>query len=205
MKASLVNRAAPLLITTLVAAAPAVAIQASGMQAWAQTTNAPTGPSGTAPPAGSAPTGNSQTSNGPSGTVHKAMPHGHHATMGRRPGETMQSVVERRITNLHDKLHITAEQGQQWDQFAQVMRDNARQMDQSHQQRAARLGTMSAVDSVQSYAQIEQQRAQDMQKLVPAFQTLYASLSDQQKKSADQLFRNYAENAQARRQGTTTR
>ena len=33
-----------------------------------------------------------------------------------------------------------------------------------------------------------------MQKLVPAFQTLYGSLSDQQKKTADQMFRNYAAN-----------
>ena len=54
---------------------------------------------------------------------------------------------------------------------------------------------MSAVDNMQSYAQIEQQRAQDMQKLVPAFQTLYSSLSDQQKKTADQIFRNYAAHA----------
>ena len=49
-------------------------------------------------------------------------------------------------------------------------------------------------------AQIEQQRAQDVQKLVPAFQTLYSSLSDQQKKTADQIFRNYAANTLARHQ-----
>jgi hypothetical protein len=53
---------------------------------------------------------------------------------------------------------------------------------------------------MQSYAQIEQQRAQDVQKLVPAFQTLYSSLSDQQKSTADLIFRNYAANAQARHQ-----
>ena len=59
---------------------------------------------------------------------------------------------------------------------------------------------MTAVDNMQSYAQIEQQRAQDVQKLVPAFQTLYSSLSDQQKKTADEMFRNYA--AQTRRPAT---
>ena len=104
----------------------------------------------------------------------------------------MQSLVERRITDLHGKLHITSQQSQQWDQFAQVMRDNAREMDQVYKQRAEKLGSMSAVDNMQSYAQIEQQRAQDAQKLVPAFQTLYSSLSDQQKKTADEIFRNYA-------------
>jgi hypothetical protein len=54
-------------------------------------------------------------------------------------------------------------------------------MDRIYQQRADKLGSMTAVDNMQSYAQIEQQRAQDAQKLVPAFQTLYSSLSDQQK------------------------
>ena len=68
-------------------------------------------------------------------------------------------------------------------------------MDQIYQQRAEKLGSMTAVDNMQSYAQIEQQRAQDVQKLVPAFQTLYASLSDQQKKTADEMFRNYAADA----------
>jgi protein CpxP len=199
MKATLVNRAAPLLITTMLVAAPA----------WAQPTTSQTNPGSGAPataspgatttpamPQAAAP---SQTSSVPSGISHKAMSHSSQATT-KQPGETMQNLVERRITDLHSKLHITADQSQQWDQFAQVMRDNAKQMDQGYQQRAEKLASMSAVDNMQSYAQIEQQRAQDMQKLVPAFQTLYASLSDQQKKTTDQLFRNYAASTQAHRQ-----
>ena len=71
---------------------------------------------------------------------------------------------------------------------------------QIYQQRAEKLTSMTAVDNMQSYAQIEQERAQDMQKLVPAFQTLYGSLSDQQKKTADQMFRNYAANDHAHHQ-----
>ena len=109
----------------------------------------------------------------------------------------MQSLVERRIADLHSRLHITPQQSQQWDQFAQVMRDNAHEMDQIYQARAEKLGSMTAVDNMQSYAQIEQQRAQDVQKLVPAFQTLYVSLSDQQKKAADEMFRTRAQHAQA--------
>ena len=185
MQVTLAQRAAPLLITTMLVAAPV----------WAQTTGSQTSRNDpcrttTSRPAESAPSGTSQ----------KAAPHSSHAAMARQPGETMQSLVERRITDLHGKLHITSQQSQQWDQFAQVMRDNAREMDQIYQQRAEKLGSMSAVDNMQSYAQIEQQRAQDVQKLVPAFQTLYSSLSDQQKKTADQIFRNYAANAHARHQ-----
>ena len=180
-------RAAPLLITTMLVAAPV----------WAQSTGSQTTP-GTA--------ASSQMSTAPTGTVHKAMPSQSSRAMApRQPGETMSSLVERRITDLHGKLHITSDQSGKWDQFTQVMRDNAKQMDQAYQQRAEKFSSMSAVDNMQSFAQIEQQRAQDMQKLLPAFQTLYTSLSDQQKKTADDLFRNYAQNSQARRQAAVAR
>ena len=142
-----------------------------------------------------------QTTTTPSGTAHKAAPS--HSTATRQSGETMEKLVNRRIADLHSRLHITADQSQQWDQFAQQMRDNARDIDQAYQQRAQKLGSMSALDNMQSFAGIEQQRAQDMQKLIPPFQSLYASLSDQQKQTADQLFRNYSEQAAARRQTTT--
>ncbi len=172
------QRAAPLLIATILIGAPALAQTASQ----------------TAPDQSSIPSGT------PSGTIEKARPHGSRAASARQPGETIEGLVERRIADLHSRLHITPQQSQQWDQFAGVMRDNAKAMDDIYQQRAGKLGSMTAVDNMQSYAQIEQERAQDMQKLVPAFQTLYGSLSDQQKKAADQMFRNRAENAQARHQ-----
>jgi len=58
---------------------------------------------------------------------------------------------------------------------------------------------MNAVQNMQSYVQIEQTRAQDLQKLIPAFQAVYDSLSSQQKQEADSLFRNRAQAAQQRR------
>jgi uncharacterized membrane protein YdfJ with MMPL/SSD domain len=97
--------------------------------------------------------------------------------------------VEQRIVQLHTQLHITPAQQAQWDQFAQVMRDNAKGMDQILDQRGASLASMTAPENMQSYAQIAQQHSQDMQKLSGAFQTLYSSLSDEQKKNADEVFR----------------
>ena len=44
---------------------------------------------------------------------------------------------------------------------------------------------MNAVESMQSYATLAELHAQDVQKLTAAFQTLYGSLSDAQKKAAD--------------------
>jgi periplasmic protein CpxP/Spy len=178
MTKTFAQSAAPLLVTTLLFAAPAFAQTASQ----------------TAPDQSNIPSGT------PSGTIEKARPHGSRAASARQPGETIEGLVERRIADLHSRLHITPQQSQQWDQFAGVMRDNAKAMDAIYQQRAEKLTSMNAVDNMQSFAQIEQERAQDMQKLVPAFQTLYGSLSDQQKKTADQMFRNYAANDHAHHQ-----
>jgi hypothetical protein len=126
--------------------------------------------------------------------------HSRAAATEQQPGENMEATVNRRITELHNRLHITSQQDQQWNQFADVMRDNARSIDQDFHQRADKLSSMSAVDNMQSYAQIEQLRAENAQKLVTAFQTVYGTLSDQQKQTADQLFRNVAENARQRHQ-----
>jgi phosphate-selective porin len=97
--------------------------------------------------------------------------------------------VERRIAELHAQLKITPAEQQQWDQFAQVMRDNAREMDQIFTQRAQQYASMNAVQNMQSYEHVAQTHAQQLQKFVPAFQNLYNSMPDQQKQIADQVFR----------------
>jgi periplasmic protein CpxP/Spy len=99
--------------------------------------------------------------------------------------------VEHHITRLHTQLQITPAQQTQWDQFAQVMRDNAQNMDQTIEQRGTGFASMNAADNMQSYAKIAQQHAEDTQKLATAFQTLYASMSDDQKKNADTVFRGH--------------
>lgn len=122
-----------------------------------------------------------------------------HVPHAWQPGETVQHMVERRIAELHRQLQITPAQAQAWDEFAQVMRDNARTSDQAYRERGAHLATMSAVDNLQSFARLEQERAQGVQRLAASFQTLYNSLSEQQKQSADRLFRHYGERAPERR------
>jgi len=98
--------------------------------------------------------------------------------------------VEQRIDQLHSELKITAQQSQQWDAYAQVMRDNARSTDAAIRDRAQKLPSLNADDAMKSYASLAQLHADNMQKLSGAFSTLYASLSDDQKAIADQLFRN---------------
>ncbi|WP_085485807.1 Spy/CpxP family protein refolding chaperone [Paraburkholderia susongensis] len=101
-----------------------------------------------------------------------------------------QDAVEQRIDELHAELKITDQQSQQWDAFAQTMRDNAKAADQAFHERAQKLHSMSADDSMKSYAALAQLHAENMQKLSTAFSALYAALSDDQKQTADVLYRN---------------
>jgi periplasmic protein CpxP/Spy len=99
--------------------------------------------------------------------------------------------VEKHIADLHAKLRITPAQQPEWDQFAQVMRENATSMNETMEQRRTGFASMNAADNMQSYAQIAEKHAQDMQKLATTFKALYGAMSDDQKKNADAVFREH--------------
>jgi hypothetical protein len=109
------------------------------------------------------------------------------------PGRNAEERVEQHIRQLHSQLRITPAEEPQWNEFASVMRENARDMDQAYLQRAQQFATMNAVQNMQSYEQLAQEHAQHVQKLVPAFEKLYGAMPDQQKRLADQVFRANAE------------
>jgi len=100
--------------------------------------------------------------------------------------------VDARITELRSQLHITAAQEPQFTALAAVMRSNAQSMEALLDQRAKATDT-SAVASLKSYERLTEAHAEALKKFVPAFETLYASLSDTQKKAADAMFRRFAE------------
>ena len=107
--------------------------------------------------------------------------------------------VEARIADLHTKLQITPAQEDQWKQVADVMRQNAKDVEAVIKERAG-MKNMTAVDNLKSYEKISGAHEDGMKRLIPPFQTLYDSMSDQQKKNADTVFR-----AQQRRAGTRTK
>jgi protein CpxP len=109
--------------------------------------------------------------------------------------ESRADRVEQHITQLHTQLHITPAQQGVWDQFAQVMRENAKNMGETLGHRGTTYASMNAAENMQSYAQVAEVHAQDTQKLAAAFQTLYGSMSDEQKKNADAVFRARADHA----------
>lgn len=113
--------------------------------------------------------------------------------------------LEERINSMHQRLQITPEQETIWNGFAGTMRSNAEAIQQVYKQRAEKLNTMTAPENLHDYAQIEMDRAQNIQKLSAAFDALYAQLSEPQKKTADTMFRRYYVNrAQARHHGPAT-
>jgi periplasmic protein CpxP/Spy len=143
-------------------------------QARAQTTEAPTHPTQT-PAAETAP----QTSK--------------HVTSKRAPTRPTdyETALDNRIASMHQTLEITPSQEGAWSAFAQVMHDNASAVADAYKARSSTIKTMNASQNLQNYVQIEQQRAQGVQKLSIAFDTLYGQLSDNQKVAADQMFRRY--------------
>jgi hypothetical protein len=98
------------------------------------------------------------------------------------------NLVEARITALHAKLTITPTQERLWSHVSQVMRDNEKAMDALDKAGSKHATTKTAVDEVKSYAEIAEVHAAGLQKFVPVFEALYASMSVVQKKNADTLF-----------------
>ena len=99
---------------------------------------------------------------------------------------TKLSKVEDHIKSLHKALAITPDQEPKFAAFAQTMRDQAQAMYTARENRVD--DALSAPDEMQRYAEMAQAHADSTKALVPAFRTLYDSLSDAQKKKADKLF-----------------
>jgi hypothetical protein len=119
------------------------------------------------------------------------------ATMAFAPGvilaadkDVHEDRAEMRVKDMRAKLKITPAQEEQWAKVAQSMRDNAKVMDTLTQARADHAKDMTAVDDLKSYGEIADAHADGIKKLTPLFADLYASMSDEQKKEADTLFRH---------------
>ena len=111
----------------------------------------------------------------------------------RRKSEVLRPAMSRpEFQDLHHNLGITAAQRTQWRDFAQVMRDNAEAIDAILKERSANITTMNAVDDLRSYQKLADAHADGMKKLVPAFEALYNTMSDEQKKNADAVFGKFS-------------
>ncbi|WP_118180269.1 Spy/CpxP family protein refolding chaperone [Paraburkholderia phosphatilytica] len=109
------------------------------------------------------------------------------------------SHVEARITALHSQLKITKDEEDQWAKVADAMRDNARTMHDLFEARSSNVGHETAIDNLKSWGDIAQAHADGNKALIAAFQPLYDSMPDAQKKIADQVFRGASAPHRARK------
>lgn len=124
------------------------------------------------------------------------------STTRPRARRSRRGGVEARIADLHNRLKITAAQEDQWKQVADVMRQNSAAVEATVKERAQNAKTMNAMQNLESYQKIAQAHEQGIEKLIPAFQKLYDSMPDAQKKTADEVFRSFA---QRRHRGSQTK
>ena len=97
--------------------------------------------------------------------------------------------IEGRIAFMRAELKITAAQQTQWERVADVMRASAKQKDVLFQQmRADHDKPQSAVDRLDRRVRFIEAQASTEKSFADAFKPLYLTLSDDQKKSADELF-----------------
>jgi hypothetical protein len=96
------------------------------------------------------------------------------------------SDVDRQVADLKKQLKITPQQEPQFNAFAEVMRNNARDEDAQMRQ-AGPNQHPNAVEGLKQAQQMAETQSNGLKRLVPAFQALYDSLSDPQKKVADQV------------------
>jgi hypothetical protein len=99
--------------------------------------------------------------------------------------------VEARIHDLHEKLQITASQEGQWDGVAKTMRSNAKALETLVREKRKNEQDMTAIEDLRAYQEIAQAHARATAKLADAFEVLYQTMSDDQKKVADAVFRQH--------------
>ncbi|HEY1502719.1 MAG TPA: Spy/CpxP family protein refolding chaperone [Stellaceae bacterium] len=96
--------------------------------------------------------------------------------------------IEARIKALHDQLKVTAAEEAQWKAVAQAMRDSAQTTGALIADRAKNAKSMTAIDDLHSYRAVLQSHVDGIDKLTTAFEALYGSMPDAQKKIADAVF-----------------
>ncbi len=94
--------------------------------------------------------------------------------------------VEANIASLHQRLQITPAQEAQFDAVANVMRQNTRAEASAPQAPPA---NASAVDHLRAEIQYDEVELAGMKRFLPALEALYATLSPQQRQTADAIFR----------------
>lgn len=119
--------------------------------------------------------------------------HAQHFQHDKRVFQLPSERVEARLAYLKTALKITDAQQAQWDTFAEVQRKHAREADQRMQMRRTQMEKRekgerpTAVERMEFRQKMLAMRSQRLGELISAGKPLYAALSPEQQKIADQL------------------
>jgi periplasmic protein CpxP/Spy len=117
------------------------------------------------------------------------------AADGQAPPAPAFDQTAARIKYLHDRLRITAEQEPLWDAVAQAIRDSAEGLTPLLKERLGAATNGSAPEVLRSYETLGDTQLNSLRKIIAAFDPLYTDLSDSQKKIADAVLREGAQNS----------
>ncbi len=97
--------------------------------------------------------------------------------------------TEAQIKELQGALNITAAQEGLWNNLTKAMRENAKDMEALNKEKAENTKAMNSVEHLRFHRQITEAHLAQLNKLIPPFEALYDSMSDQQKNITDIIFR----------------
>lgn len=104
-----------------------------------------------------------------------------------RPSAVEKAEVQ--IKQLEKELMISKDQEELWNNLTEVMRENAKDMDALTKEKDENAKTMNSVEHMKFHSQITETHLGHMKKLIPPYEAFYDSMSDEQKKVADTVFR----------------
>jgi hypothetical protein len=107
--------------------------------------------------------------------------------------------TEAQIKQLQGALKITADQEELWNNLTAVMRENAKDMDALTKERAENTKNMNAVEHMKFHSETTKAHLDQLEKLIPPFEAFYDSMSDEQKKITDTIFRTGKHGKQKRK------
>lgn len=95
--------------------------------------------------------------------------------------------VHGRVAFLKAELAVTDVQQGVWDAYAAVLAKNLEGMQSAHKAMMKMMQTKSSVERLDTHIAVMESRIGSLKEMKPALADLYAALSDEQKKTADQL------------------
>ncbi len=93
---------------------------------------------------------------------------------------------EKRIADMHKRLELTPAQENLWSAVASAMNENSAAVDKVTMTIPDK--KMSAVENMTIFEAMADAHAASLHRLLPPFSALYATMSDHQKQTADQMF-----------------